>query len=73
MRWEYLSVSVDTKSRSVSGWIVNDPPELRKQSWPETLARLGADGWELVVGIPEFWKTYTSLEHAHFTLKRPAG
>ena len=68
-RWEYLGVSVDTKMRPISGWVVTDPPSL-KAPWLEALARLGQDGWELVIGLPEFMKTYTNLEHAHFLLKR---
>jgi hypothetical protein len=67
-----MGVSVDTKARPISGWVVAEPPAL-KGPWPEALSRRGHDGWELVVGIPEFMKTYTDLDHAHFIFKRQAG
>jgi hypothetical protein len=69
MRWEYLGVSVDTKARPISGWVVREPIGL-KGPWLEALSRLGNDGWELVVGVPESMRTMTNLEHAHFILKR---
>jgi hypothetical protein len=70
--WQYVTVSVDTKARPMSGWMTTDPPDLKGVPWVEVLSRLGAEGWELAAAVPEFMKTYTSLEHAHFVFKRPA-
>jgi hypothetical protein len=39
---------------------------------PEVLSRLGAEGWELAAAVPEYMKTYTNLDNAHFVFKRPA-
>jgi hypothetical protein len=70
--WDYLAVSVRTKSRTQSGWNVVDPVGMKGVPWPEALARLGAEGWELVAAVPDLEKSYTNLEHAHFVFKRPA-
>jgi hypothetical protein len=70
--WEYLCVSVDTKMKPMSGWKVTEPIGLRGP-WPDALTRLGADGWELSAALPEYMKTYTNLEHAHFVFKRPGA
>ncbi|HET6950029.1 MAG TPA: hypothetical protein VFI47_06630 [Acidimicrobiales bacterium] len=69
VRWEYLGVSVDTRMRAIGNWVVTEPVGL-KGPWPEARSRLGYEGWELVVGLPEMHRNMTNLEHAHFVFKR---
>jgi hypothetical protein len=70
--WEYVTVSVDTKMQPQSGWLVSEPTDLKRTPWPELSARLDREGWELTAAVPEYARTYTNLEHAHFVFKRPA-
>ena len=69
-RWEYCDVNWQSVQVSVTRCEANGEPwteTFDAQTWPELLARLGSDGWELVTGMT----SPTGVHEYFFYFKRP--